>query len=155
MVARASYSYPVVTGYIIGIRRRFGYCSIYLHLVLNYMAKKSTETILVLVIAGIVLYFVLRQKYLLTIALILGLIGIFIPFLADKIHWIWTKLGHGLGYITGRIILIVIFFLLLYPLSLAARLFRKKDVVKMKQSTGSYFKERNFAYTKESMENTW
>lgn len=116
--------------------------------------NKSTETILVLVIACLVLYWFVGKKYLLIIALVLGFTGIFIPLLADKIHWIWMKLGHGMGYLTGRIILIIIFFFILYPLSLAAKLFRK-DTIKIKPGTGSYFKDRNFVYTKESMENIW
>lgn len=119
------------------------------------MTKKSTETILVLVIACIILYLMYQRKYLLSAAVILGVIGVFIPFLADKIHWAWMKLGHGMGYLTGKIVLIIVFFLFLYPLSLAAKLFRKKDIVKVKQGADSYFKERNFVYTKESIENTW
>jgi hypothetical protein len=51
------------------------------------MTKKSTETILVLVIACIILYLMYQRKYLLSAAVILGVIGVFIPFLADKIHW--------------------------------------------------------------------
>lgn len=118
------------------------------------MNKKSTETILVLVIACVILYLVYHRKYLLSAAVILGIIGVFIPFLADKIHWAWMKLGHGMGYITSRIILITVFFFILYPLSLAARLFRK-DSIKLRSGADSYFKDRNFVYTKEGMENTW
>ena len=116
--------------------------------------KKTTETILVLVIACLVLYWIAGKKYLLTVAMVLGLTGIFIPWLADKIHWAWMKLGSGLGYVTGRIILIIVFFLVLYPLSLMSKLFRK-NVVKMKPGISSYFKDRNYVYTRESMENTW
>lgn len=116
--------------------------------------KKSTETILVLVIACLILYWIAGKKYLLTTALVLGLIGIFIPYVAEKIHWGWMKLGSGLGYITGRLLLIAVFFLLLYPLSLISKLFRK-NVVKLEPGSDSYFKDREYLYTSESMENTW
>lgn len=119
------------------------------------MARKSTATILVLVVACIIGYLVFKQKYLLTTALLLGLTGVLVPALAEGIHWAWMKLGEGLGYLTSRIILVLVFFLLLYPLALAAKLFRRKDIIKMKKEAGSYFRERNFVYTKESMENTW
>ena len=112
--------------------------------------RKSTETILVLVVALIVLFWLFDKKYLLSIALCLGAVGIFVPFLADKIHWAWMKLGHYMGYITGRIILGVVFFFILYPLSLASKLFRK-DTLKVKPGADSYFKERNFLYTKENI----
>jgi hypothetical protein len=116
--------------------------------------RKSIETILVLVLASIVLYWLFGKKYLLIIAFLLGVIGILSPFLAAKIHWGWMKLGHCLGYITGRIILGIIFFFVLYPLSLAAKWFGKTSL-KMKPGEGSYFKDRNFTYTKETMENIW
>lgn len=116
--------------------------------------KKSAETILVLVLALVVLYWLLGKRYLLSIALLLGAIGIFVPFLAGKIHWAWMKLGHFMGYITGKIILSIIFFCMLYPLSLVSKLFRK-NTLKTKPGSNSYFKERNFVYTKDTMENIW
>lgn len=116
--------------------------------------KKSTETILVLVVACLILYWIVGKKYLLITAIALGLIGILFPFLANMIHWAWMKLGAGMGYLTSRIILVLIFFLVLYPLSLISKLFRK-NVMKMGPGINSYFKDRNFVYTRESMENPW
>ncbi len=116
--------------------------------------KKSTETILVLVLAGIVLYWLFGKKYLLTIAFVLGVIGVFIPFLAIQIHWAWHKIGHLMGYITGKILLSIVFFIILYPLSAVSKLFRK-NAFQAKPGSSSYFKDRNMEYTKETMENIW
>ncbi|MBO9564580.1 MAG: DUF3623 family protein [Niastella sp.] len=116
--------------------------------------KKSTETILVLVLAGIVLYWLMGKKYLLTIAFVLGVIGVFVPFLANQIHWAWHKMGHYMGLITGKILLGIVFFVILYPLSAASKLFRK-NAFQVKPGSPSYFKDRNMEYTKETMENIW
>lgn len=115
--------------------------------------KNSTATILVLVIACIVLFWLTGKKYFLPVAVLLGFSGLFSSYVADKIHWLWMKLGEGLGYVTGRIIMTLIFFLLLYPLSLLSKLFRKNN--QLKPGAESYFEARNFVYTRESMENTW
>lgn len=116
---------------------------------------KSTETILVLVVALVIFYWFTKQPYLLLAAVILGAIGIFIPFLAGKIHWAWMKLAHVMGYVMSKVILTIVFFVFMYPLSLLSKIFRKTSSVQLKAGGKSYFKERNFTYTKESLENVW
>lgn len=119
------------------------------------MPGKSTQTILVLVIACVVGYLAYPHRYLLTVAVILGLIGVFFPYLTEKIHWAWMKLGHALGFVTSRVILIVIFFVFLFPIAVCARLFRRKEAVRLNKQASTYLKDRNFLYTRESMENPW
>lgn len=116
--------------------------------------EKSIETILVLVVALIVFYWLTKQPWLLLAAVILGAIGIFIPWLADKIHWAWMKLAHGMGYVMSKVILTLIFFVFVLPLAMLSKLFGKRSV-QLKAGAASYFKERNFTYTKESLENVW
>lgn len=119
------------------------------------MPGKSTQTILVLVLACVVGYFLRPHKYFLTAALLLGLTGVFLPWVADKIHWAWMKLGHALGFVSSRVILTIIFFFFLFPLSLCARLFRRKEALGLSKRPDTYLKDRNFQYTRESMENPW
>jgi hypothetical protein len=122
--------------------------------------KKHLETILVLVIAlGVVYWFshVKRPemaKYFLLAALILGLIGVFIPFLADKIHWAWMKLAHVMGWVMSKVILSVVFFVFLFPMAMISRAFGKGNV-KLKREGNSYYKTRDFVYDKDSLEHVW
>lgn len=116
---------------------------------------KVLETILVLVLAlGVVYWWFARTPWLLLAAGIIGMIGLFIPALADKVHWAWMKLAEGLGYVMSKLILTIVFVVFLVPVSLLARLFRKKTV-QMSRESSSYFKERNYTYTRESLENVW
>jgi hypothetical protein len=118
------------------------------------MRQKTLETILVLVIAlGVVCWFTGNRYYLLAAGL-LGFTGLAIPALAEKIHWLWMKLGEGMGYVSSRIILSLVFFLVLVPIAFLARLFGRK-AVKLDAKGTTCFKERNFRYTKESMEHMW
>jgi hypothetical protein len=117
--------------------------------------EKVLETILVLVLALGVVYWLNRKPYVLVIAGILGFIGLFIPFLAEKIHWVWMKLSQAMGYVMSKVLLTIIFCIFLVPLSFFSKLFGKKTGVRMHKGSASYFVDRNFVYTKESMENVW
>src|SRR5687768_2320635 len=105
--------------------------------------SKHLETILVLVLALLVCYFIFDNTIWIKIAVALGAIGVFIPFLAEKIHWLWMKLAHVLGYVMSRVLLTLIFFLFLVPLAFFSKL-AGKNSVQLKRKTSSYFTDRNF-----------
>src|SRR5688572_5671366 len=116
---------------------------------------KVLETILVLVLAcGVIYWWFGKNHWFLLAAGIIGVIGLFIPFVAEKIHWAWMKLAEGMGYVMSKVILTIVFVVFLVPISLVSKLFRKRSVA-IKQEGNSYFKERNFTYNKESLENVW
>jgi hypothetical protein len=116
--------------------------------------NKVLETMLVLVLALMVFYRTTNNGYLFLLAIIVGAIGLFVPSLAEKIHFAWMKLAEGLGFVTSKIILTIIFFIILVPISFLFKAFGKNNV-QMKPGNDSCFKERNFTYTPESLENVW
>ena len=113
---------------------------------------KHLETILVIVLGLIVIYFVSHSRYVLWGAVAVGAIGVFIPWLAGKIHWAWMKLAHGMGYVMSKVMLTLVYGLVVLPMGLFSR---KKITMKLKSGTSSYFKERNYTYKKEDLENVW
>ena len=118
------------------------------------MRQKSLETILVLVIALGILFWLMGNSWFLLAAGILGIIGLLFPSLTNQIHWLWMKLGEAMGFVTGKIVLATIFYIFLVPLSFLSKL-RKRQPVKLKPDNNSFYTERNFTYTRESMENLW
>ena len=116
--------------------------------------QKSLETVLVLVLAQIIIFLFTRHLLWLYTGVALGVLGLFIPFLVDKIHYAWMKLAHLLGYIMSRVILTLIFFLVLLPLTLLSR-FSSRNAMELKRKRTSTFKDRNYTYTRESLENVW
>ena len=112
------------------------------------------ETILVLVLALGIFYWISHKSYFLLAAAIIGGIGLFIPILAQKIHWAWMKLSHAMGYVMSKLLLSIIFFVFLVPISFLSRAFGRHNV-QLKSGGKSYFKERNYTYTKDSLENVW
>ena len=116
--------------------------------------QKSLETILVLVLVQIIIFLYSQQLPWLYASVGLGILGLLIPALADKIHIVWMKFAHILGYVMSRVILTLIFFLILLPLALFSKIVSKNGI-ELKRKDKSYFKERNFTYTPESLENVW
>ncbi len=123
--------------------------------------KKVLETILVLVLALIVVYWFIHDsspqtaRWMLVASFVLGFIGLFIPALAGLIHNGWMKLAEAMGFVMSKVLLTLIFAIFVIPLAFMSRVFGKRNVIKLKKGSPSYFVERNYTYTKESMENVW
>ncbi len=116
--------------------------------------SKKTETLLVIVLGCVALYLAKRWSIILVAALVIGLAGLLVPAARDGVHWGWMKLSEGLGWVSGKVILTVMYFLVLVPLAFFARR-RGKIGLRLKPGAGSYFKERDHLYTKEDMVNPW
>lgn len=80
--------------------------------------------------------------------------GLFIKPLGNLITYSWTKLGEGLGWINSRIILSVMFFIVLTPIALLFRLF-KKDNLGLKRRADSYYFDRNHTFSGKDLDNIW
>ncbi|RYG44616.1 MAG: hypothetical protein EOO01_19180, partial [Chitinophagaceae bacterium] len=118
------------------------------------MKDKHLGTMLVFTIVLIILYLAYRNVYFLYGALVAGGIGILIPSLSRLIHDLWMKFAELLGLVMNKVILGLVFFVFLVPIALLSRLFRKNPF-KVQKSAGSYFSDRNFKYTKKSLEQLW
>jgi hypothetical protein len=121
--------------------------------------EKELETILTICVMLVVIYFVTKQqhRYLLTISMVLGLIGMFSKFLTAKIALGWTRLGEAMGAVTSKVILSIVFFVFLLPMAALARIFSKeKSSLQLKKPTGdSYYFTRNHTYEPKDLKNVW
>jgi hypothetical protein len=114
--------------------------------------QKHLETILVIVLGMIVIYFATLSRYVLWGAIVIGAIGVFIPSLAAHIHWAWMKLAHGMGWVMSKVMLTLVYVVVVLPMSLVSK---KKVSLRLSGKSASYFKERNYTYKKEDLENVW
>jgi hypothetical protein len=122
---------------------RFSNCTVYLYVILKrqyaissrqqkcllptaysllhtaYMKReKNLETMLVITVGMLVLYYFFRTKtwsnYLLITSLVMGLIGVFSDFLSEKVAWVWGKIAHIMGTFNSYVLLSIIFFVFPY-----------------------------------------
>jgi hypothetical protein len=113
------------------------------------------QSILGIVIGFMGLYLLFQWEWVLWLAFAVGMAGVLSNYLAQKIDIVWQFIGKILGFIMPNVLLSLVFFLLLTPLALLARLFRKKDPLFLKNRQASTFRERNTIFDAKSFENPW
>jgi hypothetical protein len=113
------------------------------------------KTILVIVTGLLALSLILKLDWLLKIALVIGILAVFIPIAAKAIEWLWLKLALVLGWTNSRILLSVIYFGFLLPIAAFSRVFTKDPLTLKGKKAGSLFISRNHVYKKEDLKNIW
>ena len=117
--------------------------------------KNPYQTILVICTGLAIIYLWSQWKWTIWVAVLIGLLGIFSPFMAKKIDYLWMQFAYLLSLFLPNIILSLIYFLLLVPLAMLSRLLNRKDVLQLKESKRSTFKSINKTFQSSSFENPW
>ena len=117
--------------------------------------EKKLESILVITLGMVVLYFLFKSPVFLVVALVLGVLSLASDLLLTKITWAWSRLAAFLGHLNGIILLSAVYYLVLCPVAYFYRL-RHPDALQLrKKATGTYFTTRNHHYTGKDLENMW
>ena len=115
---------------------------------------REKETVITIMVGCLVLYKVFSIPALLIVAVSIGIGGIASDKLTHWIHMAWFLLADILGYVMSKLILGTLFVVVLLPLALLAKLFRK-DIMMMKKGYPSYFVEKHTVYEPKDLENPW
>lgn len=124
------------------------------------MNTKEVKAILVIILGLLTFYAYLHffkdqdASALLYTALGIGIISLAIPMVGKGIVWLWFKLGTALGWINSKILLTILFFLILTPLSKLHQLF-KKDSLLLKAPQKSTFESRDDLYEPKDLDHPW
>ena len=94
------------------------------------------------------LLFLWREKewfsYLLIVSIVFLSIGLVLPLLLKPVHKIWMVLALLIGWLVTGVIIIVLFYLVVTPIGLLARLFGKDFLdTKIDRDVNSYWIPRN------------
>ena len=103
-----------------------------------------TLGIILIIIAGF-LFWKEKEPFqmFLTIGVILCVLGVAIPVVLKQLYWIWMILATILGWIMTRVILSVLFYVLISPIGLIARIFGKQFLeLRWNKSKNSYWNYR-------------
>ena len=115
---------------------------------------KVRETLLVIVLGFGLLYLWQDRPWMLYTALGAGVAGMISLRLNQWIHRGWFFLGDQMGRVMGKLLLGVIFFLVLVPVSLLSRLFRN-DVFQLRKPANGTYHSRDHLYRAQDLENMW
>ena len=117
--------------------------------------KSNPQSSILGIMTGlIILYLFFSWKWTIILSLILAIIGISSNFLSLKIEKTWFRLALILSYIIPPIILSLIFYLFLFPISLISKIFTK-DPLMLSNKYKSYFKDVSRKFDKQDFENIW
>ena len=117
--------------------------------------SQPVNTMLTISTGFIVIFLITNWKWALFVALAIGLFGMFSPYISRKIDYLWMKLAYLLGLIIPNIILSLIFFLFLFPISILSKLFGKKDPLILTNKGNSIYKITSKSFDKKSFEKPW
>ncbi|MCK9612717.1 MAG: hypothetical protein WC401_00760 [Bacteroidales bacterium] len=119
------------------------------------MKKENSKTTMLVISMGfLVLYFIFSWKWAIITSLVIGLIGIFSNTLSRWIDWFWMKLAQILNAVIPKILLGIVFFLFLLPISLLSKLFTK-DPLMLSIKYKSYFIDIDEKKDKKYFEKPW
>lgn len=119
------------------------------------LQKKDLSSLLVIVTGLNIAAWYFDQPLLLFISIAVGVISLLIPAAGYYLVWLWGKIAEILGWINSRIILSLIFFIVLTPISLIYRLFHKDPLALRKPKNNTVYNTRDHEYTSEDFQNTW
>lgn len=104
---------------------------------------------------GCLVIFLVTSWYWAVIAsLVIGIAGIVSDSLSRLIERLWMKLAQVLSYIIPSILLAVVFYLILFPISLLSKLFTK-DPLMLSNKYKSHFVDIDRAFDMKGFEKTW
>lgn len=124
--------------------------------------EKELEVVLTIcmVLLGIFLFkegkHLPSTKLLLTVSLFLGFIGLFLKSVTARLAFLWMKLAELMGGVMNKVVLSALFFVVLVPMAMLARMFRKsKSPIQLSRQSSSYYTERNHRYTAKDIQHPW
>ena len=104
-----------------------------------------------LLIAALLFYFEKSSWiYFGTVGVFLFLTGLFFPRTLKPFNRVWMGLAILLGFVMSRVILTILFYLVLTPISFIAKIFGKKFMeLKYDKSAKSYWEKRSVIHKKQ------
>lgn len=120
-------------------------------------AKKgdSTKTVLIISIGFAIVFAITGLKWALYTVLIVGVLGIISSRICYFIDLLWMKLAKILSYFIPNILLSLVFYLFLFPLSILSKIFGKGDNLNLGNKNNSLWIAHNKTINKEYFEKTW
>lgn len=114
-----------------------------------------TKTVLTITVGFLIIYLVTGWQWTIAVSVVAGLAGVFSEKLSGYINILWTRLTIILSYIIPNLVLALIYYLVLVPVALLARFFKKEDELMIREKPASTFVDVNRTVTPESMEKLW
>jgi predicted membrane protein len=119
------------------------------------MKSNSYKINLTIVISVLIVFFVSETIYFFYAALIIGIAALSSTYLNNTIAKIWMQIAEWSSLFFPKILLSILYFLLLTPLAILARLTNKNKFLLLENNQDSFFKIVNKKFEKKDFEKMW
>jgi hypothetical protein len=117
--------------------------------------KKNLETCLVIVTGLLIIYLFKDWRALLIAAIFIGLIGVILNEPASWITWLWYKIADIFGKVVPKVILSLVFYVFLFPISMISKIFIKGNLGINVKNRESMWTDRVHNYSKDDLTKPW
>ena len=117
--------------------------------------EKRYESLLVMAAGFLLIGQLFHLSWMPMSVFLLIAISMAIPPAGKGILWVWFKISEGMGWVMSRVLLSIVFYIILLPISKLSRALSKEDPLKLKKQDATYYDTRNHDFTAEGMENLW
>ena len=114
----------------------------------------SKSAILVISMGFLALHILFSWQWAVIVSFVVGVIGIISTYLSGKIEWLWMRFAKLLGYIIPNILLGIVYYVFLFPISALSKLFNK-DPLMLSGGYSTYFIDMKKEIDKKSFEKIW
>lgn len=116
---------------------------------------KSLETITVLALVSLAVGLLFSLKLLLHLSALFLIIGVFFKKISSVISSFWMRFAFAIGSFNSKILLSIVFFILLFPISLFYRWVKGDTLGVKRQNVSTYWKNVDRAYMPNDFEKQW
>ena len=130
-----------------------------LHISIHFFKMKEIKsnppkTLLAIIFGFVLFYFIYDYEQLIIIAFLLNIIGLLSNQLSKYVENIWFFIAKVLGYIIPNLLLVLIFYLFLFPISVFSKI-RSKDLLNLKKNKESNFISVEKKFDSNTFKKTW
>jgi hypothetical protein len=119
------------------------------------LKSNPIKTVLVISMGFGIIYLISELKWTLYTSIIIGVLGLISKKNSEIIDFLWMKLAKALSLIVPNVLLTIIFYLFLYPISVLSKIFGTKSSIILKNKKDSIWIDKTQQIAKVSFEKMW
>jgi hypothetical protein len=114
---------------------------------------KNTKTDLLVIVLGFsIIGLLAKNNIVIWCAVGAGVLALMFSWFETGLLWLWNKIAHVMGQVMSKVLLGVVFYVFLFPLSVLKRIFSQTDSLRLKRPEEStVWVTRNHKYIKEDL----
>ena len=117
--------------------------------------SNPVKTILTISTGFLVIFIIGNYQWALYTSVLISCLGLASNFISLKIEKLWFKIAEILGLFVPNIILTVVFFFFLFPISMLSKILNKKDLLSLKIKNTSNYHTVNKNFEEKDFKNPW